>query len=389
MRLLRQILEFENGGAADRPVMPCTPGDGRSDVRSDRAILELKRGRPILLSRADTRTPMLLAAAVETLDADHWTALQRWSDKWWLTLSAERLSALGIERPPDVAALRLPGKPTLDLLRHLAAVTQAASLADVPDGGSRMHGVSAAMQAAMTLARRAQLMPACVVARLPARLKSAVLDDEIVGLSPDDVLQGERPGPPRLRRLSEAAVALKADAECRIVLFGEPDSDAHHVAVVVGKPDTSRPVPTRLHSSCLTGDVLGSLHCDCGEQLRVALDRLASTGGVLLYLAQEGRGIGLANKLRAYRLQASGLDTFAADRHLGFAGDLRDFTTAAAMLESLGIRRISLLTNNPHKVEALQRAGIDVADHAGLAVSLNPHNERYVATKRDQAGHLP
>lgn len=389
MRLLRQVLELENRAAAQRTVTPCPIEDERSAVRSDRARLELRRGRPILLAHRGKTAPVLLAAAVETLDSANWSAMQRWSSEWWLLLTGERLSALGIERPPEVAALRPPGALSLERLRHLAAVTQSASAPDVSPGRGHMRGASAAMQAAMTLTRRAQLMPACVVARLPIGLKSAVLDDEIVGLSPDDVLRGERPRLAVLRRSSEAVVALEAHGDCRVILFTEPDGDAQHVAVVVGKPDTSRPVPTRLHSSCLTGDLLGSLHCDCGPQLRVALDRLASTGGVLLYLSQEGRGIGLANKLRAYRLQRSGLDTFAADRHLGFGGDLRNFTTAAAMLEALGIRRITLLTHNPHKVEALRRAGIDVADRMGLAVPHNPHNERYVAAKRDQAGHLP
>jgi GTP cyclohydrolase II len=153
-------------------------------------------------------------------------------------------------------------------------------------------------------------------------------------------------------------------------------------------PDGDRPVPVRLHSSCLTGDLLGSLRCDCGDQLHSAVGQLAASGGVLLYLAQEGRGTGLASKLRAYRLQDGGLDTIEADRHLGFRDDERDYRAAAVMLRALGVRRISLLTNNPRKIDCLQRGGIEVATRRPLVAPVNVHNARYIDTKRERAGHL-
>jgi GTP cyclohydrolase II len=147
-------------------------------------------------------------------------------------------------------------------------------------------------------------------------------------------------------------------------------------------------VPVRAHSSCFTGDLLGSLRCDCGEQLQTAVKRLHEEGGgVLLYLAQEGRGIGLANKLRAYELQDEGLDTVDADRHLGFSADERSYAIAAAMLKSLGYTRIRLLTNSPHKVRELRARGIDVEEMESLLAPPNEHNERYLRTKRDRAGH--
>ena len=147
-------------------------------------------------------------------------------------------------------------------------------------------------------------------------------------------------------------------------------------------------MPVRLHSSCLTGDLLGSLRCDCGDQLRRAVDHLAEVGGVLLYLSQEGRGTGLANKLRAYRLQDGGLDTIEADHHLGFRGDERDFAIAVAMLRALCIERITLLTNNPSKIAALRRSGIEVAGRLQLIAPVNRHNSRYLRTKRERGGHL-
>jgi len=148
-------------------------------------------------------------------------------------------------------------------------------------------------------------------------------------------------------------------------------------------------VLVRLHSACLTGDLLGSLRCDCGDQLRGAVDQLAAVGGgVLLYLAQEGRGIGLANKLRAYQLQDTGLDTIEADRHLGFNADERSYAAAASMLRQLGKTRIQLLTNNQEKIDALQAAGIDVVSGQRLIGAVNRHNVRYIRAKRERAGHL-
>jgi GTP cyclohydrolase II len=145
----------------------------------------------------------------------------------------------------------------------------------------------------------------------------------------------------------------------------------------------------RLHSACLTGDLLGSLRCDCGDQLRDAVELIAASGGgIVLYLAHEGRGIGLANKLRAYALQDEGLDTLEADQHLGFRTDERDYTAACAMLQDLGIRRIRLLTNNPGKIEALNSGGIEVLAREPLQGRETPHNARYLRTKRERAGHL-
>jgi GTP cyclohydrolase II len=145
----------------------------------------------------------------------------------------------------------------------------------------------------------------------------------------------------------------------------------------------------RLHSACLTGDLFGSLRCDCGEQLRTAVRRIAELGGgIQLYLDQEGRGIGLANKLRAYAIQDTGLDTLDADRHLGFRADERSYGVAAAMLGSLGVGPVQLLTNNPQKIAALRELGIDVIGRLSLITSTNVHNERYLRAKRERAGHL-
>jgi GTP cyclohydrolase II len=197
------------------------------------------------------------------------------------------------------------------------------------------------------------------------------------------------PGPAsELIRVSDAHMPIAACDDCTLVLFREPHGDAEHVAIIVGQPNLTLPVPVRMHSACLTGDLLGSQRCDCGDQLRLAIARLAETGGVLLYLSQEGRGTGLANKLRAYRLQDAGLDTIDADRHLGFGADERDFGPAVAMLSQLGISRIRLLTNNPHKVDFMRRAGLEVVGRVALLAPVNAFNARYVQTKHERAGHF-
>jgi GTP cyclohydrolase II len=180
-----------------------------------------------------------------------------------------------------------------------------------------------------------------------------------------------------------------ADAEdARIVAFRPRDGGGEHLAILIGRPADNLPPLVRLHSQCFTGDLLGSLRCDCGDQLRGAIREIAAGGGgVVLYLAQEGRDIGLVNKLRAYELQDRGLDTFDANEALGFDADERLFLPAAEMLRQLGIERIRLLTNNPDKMQALEAAGIAVIERVAHAFPANGHNERYLSAKA-RSGHL-
>ncbi len=201
--------------------------------------------------------------------------------------------------------------------------------------------------------------------------------------------QAPRFGHHALQLLSRARVPLADALDSEIAVFRDEHSLAEHVAVVIGKPDPTGAVPVRLHSACLTGDLLGSLRCDCGEQLRTAVARIAALGGgVLLYLDQEGRGIGLPNKLRAYVLQDGGLDTVDADQHLGFLSDERTYDVAAALLLELGVKRIRLLTNNPQKIISLRDHGIEVVGRVPLVTTSNTHNERYLRAKHERAGHL-
>ena len=174
----------------------------------------------------------------------------------------------------------------------------------------------------------------------------------------------------------------------KIVAFRPAEGGPEHLALLIGRDATRAPVLTRLHSACLTGDVLGSLKCDCGPQLRAGIAAIAAAGGgILLYLQQEGRGIGLINKLRAYALQDQGFDTVDANLRLGFEPDERDFAVAATMLRLLGVDAVRLLTNNPDKVASLSAHGITVVERVAHAMPPNPHNADYLATKRDRSGH--
>jgi GTP cyclohydrolase II len=186
-------------------------------------------------------------------------------------------------------------------------------------------------------------------------------------------------------------VAACEDAE--IVAFRSADDLREHVALIIGEQDGNRAPLVRLHSECLTGDILGSLKCDCGPQLHAALEAMAQEArnggwGVLLYLRQEGRGIGLINKLRAYRLQDFGFDTVDANNRLGLPTEARDFPVAARMLRLLGVDAVRLMTNNPAKVAALEGEGVTVAERVAHSLPPNPHNQRYLETKRDRSGHL-
>jgi GTP cyclohydrolase II len=368
-------------------------------IRVDRACAELRRGRVLALNagpgaamaadngRGPVPPAWLLAAAVETLSEETLRGLMNAGAAPQLVLSAERLHALGCTDASTPRALSLRGPVTLAQLQQLAAVAPGPGDPSLLAEANASASTPPTLQAALALCKLARLLPALVVVPCVAEQRGVLDADHVLQLDPADLARAAPARAGALRRVSDAKVPLEAHEDCTLVLFREIDGDAEHVAIIVGRPVTGEPVPVRLHSACLTGDLLGSLRCDCGPQLQRAVKRLAETGGVLLYLAQEGRGTGLANKLRAYRLQDAGLDTLQADRHLGFRDDERDFQAAAAMLRALGYARIRLLTNNPRKIEALRCAGIEVVDRLPLHTPVNDHNARYMQTKQ-QAGHL-
>ena len=297
-----------------------------------------------------------------------------------MLISGQRAAALGLGNQREA----LPGEPVKvarchwldrDLVRAIADpgldmdrfVPGPLAVEAVDDGD--------AAKAALRLARLAGLLPALWL-----------IDGEAISASevmPDDILW-----PAVAEIAARARLPVEGVGEAQIVAFREPASGSEHVALLIGAPGGEPPL-IRLHSECLTGDVFGSLKCDCGPQLKAALRLIAeSGGGMLLYLRQEGRGIGLTNKIRAYALQDRGLDTVDANRRLGFADDERDYATAAAMLRALGADRVRLLTNTPAKVAGLEAEGIAVVERVAHHMPVNPHNADYIETKRRRSGHL-
>jgi len=265
----------------------------------------------------------------------------------------------------DLAGARAMADPATDLAHPFQGPFRAIETQD-PE----------AANAALELARLTGILPAFFV--------SAVGPAEAMA-SPADIAAYD--DAERLAIVARARLPVEACDDAEIVAFRSPETIGEHVALVIGTPDGTPPL-VRLHSECLTGDVLGSLKCDCGPQLRVALTEIVDSGwGILLYLRQEGRGIGLINKLRAYELQDQGFDTVDANLRLGFAIDARDFGVAARMLKLMGQNEVRLLTNNPAKVAGLERSGVTVIERVTHMVPANAHNERYLATKRDRTGH--
>jgi len=347
--------------------------DDVSRARAERAIAEFRAGRPV---RIDGHVARIAVAGVETLDLSLAAALAaRASSAPHLVLPAARLRRLGLERSvPGRVAL-----PHIDLARveQLALLIEARIDAPVAP-------VDALDEAALELARLALTVPAVVVVPLGAD----ATPDEVIAVSSDDVLGYRRAQSRRLAIVGRAPVPLENAPESEFVVFRGGEGLRDQVAIIVGKPDHDRPVPVRLHSACLTGDLFGSLKCDCGDQLRGTVQWMAENGGgILLYLDQEGRGNGIANKMRAYRLQSLGWDTYDADEVLGFDLDQRRFDFAANMLKQLGVTRIDMMTNNPVKVAAMRDAGLDVVSERRVIGRATDQNVRYLTSKRDRAGH--
>lgn len=336
------------------------------------ALAALRAGRPV---RVGGQTVM----SVET-GTDAMLALLDSQDAAAVLLSHERARALNLVNSREAAAgpvlvsrcewldrdlVRALADPARDLSRLVPGPLTAAIVRQPEES-----------EAALTLARMAGLLPALWI--LP--------DAEGRAVKPAAIVAAARRQ--RAEIVARARLPLSGLDHTQMVAFRAPEDGSEHVALMVGAPG-GRPPLVRLHSECLTGDVFGSLKCDCGPQLQTALRLIGEAGGgVLLYLRQEGRGIGLANKLRAYALQDRGLDTVEANRRLGFADDARDYSLAAAMLRALGIDRVRLLTNNPAKVAGLTAAGIEVVERVAHHMPANPHNADYLQTKRRKSGHL-
>lgn len=354
----------------------------------ERAIFDIRRGLPVVLKTGEQR---LLVQAMEGCTSVESLALLSGS-RPTLVLTRHRLASMGVRLQAEAAYLPLTEQISEEQLQRLSVTKGHSQLSRTLLSGLKPAGEGE--RGAIALMRRALLIPAALCATVSdeaaKRVAQQLASRELLEVAASDAETCLAGAPGMLKRVSEARIPLEGAEESHFVLFREPDGLREHVAVVIGaREKTDSAVPLRMHSACLTGDLFGSLRCDCGEQLRNAVADIQSMGGgVLLYLAQEGRGIGLANKLRAYTLQDDGLDTVDADQVLGFGDDERQYAVAVDMLNALQISQVQLLTNNPAKVDALRAGGIKVVSRQALYGSVTDHNHRYLSAKASRAGHL-
>ena len=367
----------------------------------ERATSELRRGGPVALLDGDDTALVLSAEMLEQPAlATLLAAVGRGGVGGGIRLAvtAERAQALekrglvpATSNAGDAAGCRLlalSGALAAEAIRQIADPTTE-PVAWLSAGIAPADDVAPVLaQGAIELMKAARLLPAALLV-LVARDSLEQWVDPAFRLEARDLAHWRRNAASQLRRVGSARVPLEDIEEVEIVAFRPTDGGKEHLAIVIGQPDLNQPVLTRLHSECFTGDLLGSLRCDCGPQLRGAIAAIAQSGsGVLLYLAQEGRGIGLVNKLRAYRLQDAGADTLDANLQLGYGADERLYQPAAEMLRQLGVGAVKLLTNNPEKVTGLAQCGIAVTERVPHVFPSNDHNARYLSTKALRFGHM-
>ena len=345
-----------------------------------RARADLRMGVPVILTdpagsvavaSAETLAPARLAA-MRALGAPVLALTRRRAETLKARAYDGDLARVEIPRDADIDWIRAVSDPEDDLIRPMKGPLT-----------SRREGSAEPHRLALSLAKSARLLPAIVAVGFEGPPPAGLTALDMGLAAPHLKLRAP------LHEVVSARLPLEVSEAGKLHVFRPDDGGEEHYAIEIGRPDRSKPVLSRLHSACFTGDLLGSLKCDCGPQLRAALAQMGAEGaGVLLYLNQEGRGIGLANKMRAYSLQDQGFDTVEANHRLGFEDDERDFRLGADLLSSLGFSSVRLLTNNPAKIAMMERAGISVAERVPLRVGEGAHNRAYLATKAAKSGHL-
>ncbi len=362
----------------------------------ERCLAELRRGGAIGLTKGNAAASLALAAEMveeaSLASLQSAASLAKNGGALRLVLTVERATDLGLMPAggSGLAIVRLPAEIGAEAVRQLADPT--AEREDTPALGIALADdlPMPLAEAAIDLAKAARLLPAALMIALPADREALTQwVDETFTLDCTGLAAHQRALAGSLKRVGSARVPLEGAEETEIIAFRPADGGKEHLAIVIGRPDPAQPVLIRLHSECFTGDLLGSLRCDCGDQLRGAIETIAKSGsGIVLYLAQEGRGIGLINKLRAYRLQDAGADTLEANLQLGFGADERVYQPAAEMLRQLGFTAVRLLTNNPEKLHGLEQCGIRVTERVPHVFPSNDHNAQYLITKARRFGHM-
>ncbi len=351
-----------------------------------RARADLRMGVPVVL--VGTEGQAVLAMAAETTDAQRLADLHALGGTAVLAITARRAETLKARAyDGDIARITLP--PDAGLPWVLGVADPADDLKSPMKGPliAQRDGNAALHRMAVDLAKTARLLPAALILDLPQATEFAAKNSLTVvpAVLAEPLLARSSP----LHPVVSARLPMDVSEAGRLHIYRPEDGGEEHYAIEIGRPDRTKPVLARLHSACFTGDLMGSLKCDCGPQLRGALAQMGAEGtGVLLYLNQEGRGIGLANKMRAYSLQDQGFDTVEANHRLGFEDDERDFRIGANILKSMGFSSVRLLTNNPAKVTSMENTGIRVVERVPLKVGQTAQNRNYLATKAAKSGHI-
>ena len=373
----------------DSPSIPTT-----DLVTVSRAVADLRRGEIVLVQgHMDGVAHSVAVIAAEPLSQngfDRLCAIGSQNDSPAIVLPRVRAKSLGVACKEDAFIAFVSGNvDDIDAARLGEIANPLLDLDQLPDGDWR--SVTMAESAAIRLAKLARLLPAVVTVPIMAdQLENLVRAQNLLVLQSDSINGYEDASAATLREVSQARVPLEDAENATVIAFRPEDGGQEHLAIVIDEPAKDQPVLIRLHSECFTGDLIGSLRCDCGPQLRGAISEIAKSGqgGIILYLRQEGRGIGLVNKLRAYALQDRGFDTLDANEELGFDADERVYRPAAEMLRQMGFESVRLLTNNPEKLKGLESWGVTVAERVPHKFPSNGHNEFYLQTKKDRAGHL-
>ena len=394
-----------------------------ADGSVEQAIADYRAGRlVIMVDDEDRENEGDFAMAAQFVDADAINFMARHGRGLiCVSMTGERLEALELEAmvPRNTAMHRTAFTVSVDINNGgtgISAADRAATVQALLDPNTRPEDLArpghmfplraqdggvlvraGQTEGSVDLARMAGLEPAGVIceimnedgtmARRP-QLERIAAEHGLHIVSVADIISYRLEHERLIERVAEARMPT-IHGEARVVAFKSRVDTAEHVALVFGDVTTPEPVLVRVHSECLTGDVFGSLRCDCGPQRDLAIAAIAAEGrGVFLYMRQEGRGIGLHNKLKAYALQDQGADTVEANAQLGFPPDLRHYGIGAQILIDLGVRRMRLLTNNPKKVVGLDSYGLELVERVPIEVTANPENEGYLATKREKLGHL-
>ncbi|MGB0959157.1 MAG: GTP cyclohydrolase II [Halocynthiibacter sp.] len=341
----------------------------RADLRMGMGIVIADGDEGVLIFAVETLPPDRLAV----LEAPHLTITHRRAQTLKTAAYDGDILRVALRQDADLSWLHAIADPAEDLSHPMKG-----PLIPIREGRADFDRMGIA------LVKSARLLPAIVAMPIPAPTKFAQ-ENLMTCLN----LEAMTDRPSDFTDVIHARLPMRASEAGRVHVFRPDDGMQEHYAIEIGKADRTKPILVRLHSACFTGDVLGSLKCDCGPQLNAALGQMGAEGeGILLYLNQEGRGIGLANKMRAYSLQDQGFDTVEANHRLGFEDDERNFAIGASLLKELGVQQIKLLTNNPNKVARMESCGIKVVERIPLQVGKSVHNEAYLATKAAKSGHF-